>query len=66
MIFGKLSSRESLRDLIFVIEAHQSKSYHLGVGKNVSNSNLSHFLKGKNYLYTYPINLTQSDNRLFL
>ena len=41
MIFGQLSARESLRDLIIVIEAHQSKSYHLGFGKNVTRSNLS-------------------------
>jgi hypothetical protein len=27
--------------LIIVLEAHQSKSYHLGFGKNVTRSNLS-------------------------
>ena len=36
MIFCQLSSRDSLTDLIIVIEAHQSKSYHLGFGKNVT------------------------------
>jgi len=41
MVFGQLSARESLRDLIIIIEAHQSKSYHLGFGKNVTRSNLS-------------------------
>jgi hypothetical protein len=41
MLFGQLSSSESLRDLITVIEAHQSKSYHLVFGKNVTRSNLS-------------------------
>ena len=33
MLFGQLSSRESLPDLITVIEAHLSKSYHLGLEK---------------------------------
>jgi len=49
MIFGQLSSRESLRDLVIVIEAHRSKSYHLGFGKNVSRSNLSKANENRNY-----------------
>jgi hypothetical protein len=49
MIFGQLSSRDSLRDLIIVIEAHQSKSYHLGFGKNVTRSNLSKSNEIRNY-----------------
>lgn len=39
MIFGQLSSRESLRDLIFILNAHSKKAYHLGFGKVVSKSN---------------------------
>ncbi|ENI5845956.1 IS4 family transposase [Flavobacterium psychrophilum] len=49
MIFGQLSARESLRDLIIVIEAHQSKPYHLGFGKNVTRSNLSKANENRNY-----------------
>ena len=49
MIFGQLSSRDSLRDLIIVIEAHQAKSYHLGFGKNVTRSNLSKANENRNY-----------------
>ena len=49
MIFGQFSARESLRDLIIVIEAHQSKSYHLGFGKNVTRSNLSKANENRNY-----------------
>jgi hypothetical protein len=49
MIFGQLSYRESLRDLIIVIEAHQSKVYHLGFGKNVSRSNLSKANENRNF-----------------
>lgn len=41
MVFGQLTTRDSLRDLITVIEAHNPKSYHLGFGKSVSRSNLA-------------------------
>lgn len=41
MMFGQLTNRESLRDLIVAIDAHSSKCYHLGFGKNVTRSNLS-------------------------
>ena len=34
LMFGQLSNRESLRDLVVALEAHQSKCYHLGLGKN--------------------------------
>lgn len=34
MMFGKLSNRESLRDLIVAFEAHQGKCYHLGAGRD--------------------------------
>lgn len=33
LMFGQLSNRESLRDLIVALEAHQSKRYHLGLGR---------------------------------
>lgn len=33
MMFGQLSNRESLRDLIVALEAHQSKCFHLGLGR---------------------------------
>ena len=49
MFFGQLSSRDSLRDLITVLEAHQSKSYHLGFGKNVTRSNLAKANEKRNY-----------------
>ena len=34
MMFGQLSNRESLRDLIVALEAHHVKLYHLGLGHN--------------------------------
>lgn len=33
LMSGQLSNRESLRDLIIALEAHQGKTYHLGLGK---------------------------------
>lgn len=33
MMFGQLSNRESLRDLIVALQAHKSKRYHLGLGR---------------------------------
>lgn len=31
LMFGQLSGRESLRDVIVAVEAHQAKAYGLGV-----------------------------------
>lgn len=41
MMFGQLSGRDSLRDLVLCVSPHQSKFYHLGFGKNITRSNLS-------------------------
>ncbi len=41
LMFGQLSNRESLRDLIVALDAHHSKCYHLGMGRNVSRSSLA-------------------------
>lgn len=41
MMFGELSNRDSLRDLMLVLDAHSSKSYHLGLGKQITRSNLA-------------------------
>ena len=49
MIFGQLTSRESLRDLIIAINAHSQKSYHLGFGKNVTRSNLAKANENRDY-----------------
>ena len=40
MMFGQLSNRESLRDLIVAMEAHAEKLYHLGINKSATRSNL--------------------------
>lgn len=41
MVFGQLTNRDSLRDLLVAINAHGGKSYHLGFGKNITLSNLA-------------------------
>ena len=33
LMFGQLSNRESLRDVIVALDAHQSKCFHLGLGR---------------------------------
>jgi hypothetical protein len=48
MIFGQLTNRDSLRDLIVTIDAHSRKTYHLGFGKNVTRSNLSKANENRN------------------
>ncbi len=49
MMFGQLSNRESLRDLIVALEAHVGKVYHLGIGKSVTRSNLSKANEQRDY-----------------
>lgn len=41
MMFGQLSGRESLSDLVVSLNAHKSKSYHLGIGKSITKPNLA-------------------------
>ncbi|MBB3186736.1 hypothetical protein FHX64_000899 [Microbacter margulisiae] len=49
LMFGQLSNRESLRDLIVALDAHHSKSYHLGFSKNVSKSSLARANQDRDY-----------------
>jgi transposase len=48
MLFGQLTNRDSLRDLIITLEAHSKKSYHLGLGKSVTRSNLAKANENRN------------------
>jgi hypothetical protein len=48
MLFGQLTNRDSLRDLIITLEAHNKKSYHLGLGKSVTRSNLAKANENRN------------------
>jgi hypothetical protein len=41
MVFGQLTGRDSLRDLMVSIEPHNPKYYHLGFGKGTSRSNFA-------------------------
>src|SRR5688500_18490384 len=49
MMFGQLSSRESLRDLLVCISAHKPKHYHLGFGSGVSRSNMANANEKRDY-----------------
>jgi hypothetical protein len=49
LMFGQLSNRDSLRDLIVALDAHHSKCYHLGMGRNVSKSSLARANQDRDY-----------------
>lgn len=49
LMFGQLSNRDSLRDLVVALDAHRSKCYHLGMGKNVSKSSLARANQDRDY-----------------
>lgn len=49
MMCGQLANRESLRDLIVALDAHRSKCYHLGLGKNISKSSPARANQDRNY-----------------
>ena len=49
LMFGQLSNRESLRDLIIALDAHHSKCYHLGIGRTVSRSSLARANQDRDY-----------------
>ena len=48
MIFGQLTNRDSLRDLIVALHAHNQKCYHLGLGKSITRSNFSKTNENRN------------------
>ena len=51
MMFGQLSNRESLRDVIVAFEAHRGKQYHLGLGYNViAKATLAYENQNRNYI----------------
>lgn len=41
LMFGQLSSRKRLRDVVLATQAHASKAYHLGFGKHAAKSTLA-------------------------
>jgi hypothetical protein len=49
MVFGQLTARESMRDLMLSIEAHQPKFYHLGFGQTVTRRNLGKANEKRSY-----------------
>jgi len=50
LMFGQLSNRESLRDLIVALEAHQSKCFHLGLGrKSIAKTTLATANQNRDY-----------------
>jgi len=50
MSFGQLTNRESLRDTVNCLSAHQKKFYHLGINFAVSRSTLAEANENRNWL----------------
>jgi transposase len=49
MLFGQLSNRDSLRDLMIIVEAHKSKACHLGFGRCVNLSTIARANANRDY-----------------
>jgi hypothetical protein len=49
MVFGQLTTRDSMRDLMLSLEVHQLKYYHLGFGSTVTRRNLGKANERRNY-----------------
>jgi len=49
MIFGQLSNRDSLSDLVTCLQSQQNRSYHLGMGKGTSKANLAKANEKRDY-----------------
>lgn len=49
LMFGQLSNRESLRDVVLATQAHASKAFHIGFGKAATKSNLSKANNNRDY-----------------
>ncbi|MDR3350352.1 MAG: transposase, partial [Prevotellaceae bacterium] len=49
MLFGQLSNRESLMDLVTIVQAHKAKAYHMGFGSAVNVSTMARANASRNY-----------------
>ena len=49
MVFGQLTSKDSMRDLMLSLEAHGTKYYHLGLGSTVTRRNLGKANEKRSY-----------------
>ena len=49
MVFGQISNRDSLSDLVLCLRSQRSKWYHLGLGAGLSKSNLAYANENRNW-----------------
>jgi len=49
MMFGQLANRESLSDLVLCLQTQRNKWYHLGIGSNISKSNMAYANEHRNW-----------------
>lgn len=64
MMFGQLTNRESVRDIITCLRPHKSKLYHLGIKKLVASTSLTRANENRNWriwaeFAQYLINVTR-------
>jgi transposase len=65
LMFGQLSNRESLRDLIVALDAHRAKCYHLGMGKMYQSHHWQEPIKIETiaFLKSLPISLSAKQEK---
>ena len=64
MMFGQLSNRESLRDLIVAFEAHRAKQYHLKLGrKPIAKTTFASANQNRDFYYRRLTLETEQQNR---
>ena len=68
MSFGQLTRRESLRDVVICLSAHEVKHYRLGLGKGVSKSTLSDANENRDWRIYFDLaqHLIKKARRLYL
>jgi Domain of unknown function (DUF4372) len=49
MMFGQLTNRESLNDLVLCLQSQRNKWHHLGIGNSISKSNLAYVNEKRNW-----------------
>lgn len=48
-LFGQLTARDSMRDLMLSLGAHQSKHYHFGLGASITQRNRGKANRNRSY-----------------
>ena len=67
MMFGQLSNREILSDLVLCLQTQKLKWYHLGIGTSISKSNLAHANEKRDWhIFADFANLLIAESRKYI